>query len=160
MKFSPRDDKLIHKLKDHDYRHAFAEASLGSYIALQIRANRDRRGWSQQELADRAGMNQSQVSRLENEEYGSWTVKSLLKIARAFDLALGVYLEDFPEMLARDEDISFESLSRHGFSTSLAQSHRDWKEVQEIQDSASSKTVISEIGEDGSDDHGDAANRS
>ena len=116
--FHDRDQSLVREFRDPEYRHAFADAALGSQIALQIKANRQLRRWSQEELAEKAGMTQSQISRLEDEDYGSWSISSLRRIARAFDLALSVGFQSFPEMLSRDEGITLESLGRPGFDAS------------------------------------------
>lgn len=57
-------------------------------IAWQIRANREGRGLSQRQLAERIDTHQSAVSRLEDPEHGGHTLPTLLKLAQAFDCAL------------------------------------------------------------------------
>ena len=60
------------------------------WIGKRIRLLRSRKGWSQQILADHAGMNREHLSELEN---GKWDASSGL-VARIAE-ALGVTLEEF-----------------------------------------------------------------
>lgn len=85
---------------DRDYRHAYLEGFLGDYLAAQINAIRTDRGWSQAELARRAGVSQPQISAWENSCEGI-NVSSLLKIADAFDVAMTMKFVPFSD-LARD----------------------------------------------------------
>jgi len=75
---------------DPEYRQAYAEAAIEQGIAWQIRANREARGLSQTELAEKIDTRQSAISRLEDPEHGSHTIPTLLKLAHAFDCALSV----------------------------------------------------------------------
>jgi transcriptional regulator with XRE-family HTH domain len=64
-------------------------------IGDNIRAARDRRGLTQQALADKLGMRQPQLNGIENGRYGSTSPKTLLRLAKAVecsidDLLLGV----------------------------------------------------------------------
>ncbi len=68
---------------DSNLRHQPAQAAL----AVRIRRWRDERGWSQQELASRAGIARSTLSKIENELL-SPTFEVLLKLARGFDTKL------------------------------------------------------------------------
>lgn len=69
------------------YRAQFAAASFKRSVPLQIRALRKARGWSQAQLAERAGLTQGVVSRAENANYGNLTVNTILSIAAGFDCA-------------------------------------------------------------------------
>jgi transcriptional regulator with XRE-family HTH domain len=59
-------------------------------VAQQIRKLRLDRGWSQGELAERAGMKQPVLSRLENISNEMMTIRSLEKIAKALNVELKV----------------------------------------------------------------------
>jgi transcriptional regulator with XRE-family HTH domain len=83
-------ERFLTKLRDPKYREAFVEASLGHRISLMIRALRRQRGWSQADLAERMGVHPNVVSRFENPDYCRQTVKTLLRIAAAFELPLEV----------------------------------------------------------------------
>ena len=89
-----RDD-LLHDFQDNQYAHAYANDFLNGEIATQIKVIRDQRGLTQQELADLAGMAQSRIPLLEDVNYGSWSIKTLQKLARAFDVTLKVSFETF-----------------------------------------------------------------
>ena len=56
-------------------------------VAIQVREIREQRGWSQLVLANKAGLHQPAIARIES---GVWngTVKTLMKIAAAFECAL------------------------------------------------------------------------
>ena len=64
-------------------------------LAEQIRETRDARGWSQAELGARCGKAQAVISQLEDPDYGNYTLKSLQRLAEAFDVALIVRFEPF-----------------------------------------------------------------
>lgn len=59
----------------------------GRQLASRIRLERDARGWSLAELADRAGVAKATVSKIEREEV-SPTAVILVRIASAFELSL------------------------------------------------------------------------
>src|SRR6266540_1601091 len=100
-----RQDVLAH-FHDREYRHAYVDEFLNTTIASQIRALREQRGWTQAELATRAGTGQSRISELENVNYESWTISSLRALAEAFDVALAVCFKGFTARLADIERFS------------------------------------------------------
>ncbi len=59
----------------------------GAQIARRIRLERERRGWSLADLADRAGVSRATISKIEREEV-SPTAVVLVRLAGAFDLTL------------------------------------------------------------------------
>ena len=61
--------------------------SMTAKIGRGIKRLREKRGWSQTQLAERAGLTQSHVSRLENGEH-SPTHLTLSKLAEALEVAL------------------------------------------------------------------------
>jgi transcriptional regulator with XRE-family HTH domain len=69
-------------------------------LSAQIQALREHRDWTQEQLGTAAeGMKQTQVSRLENPDYSGGTIKSLKRLANAFDLGLIVRFVKFSEFL-------------------------------------------------------------
>jgi transcriptional regulator with XRE-family HTH domain len=80
-----------------DFRYAMAETYLNAYVAIQIRELRQRRGWSQAELAQAAGLHQAQISDLENVNWsckrGNPNVETLRKVARALEVRLRISYE-------------------------------------------------------------------
>ncbi len=79
-------------------RVRFVESHVSKGLAFQIRAMRDLRGWSQAQLAAKAGTSQSAIARLESTEYGRPSVAMLLRLASAFDVALIVRFAPFDEV--------------------------------------------------------------
>lgn len=80
-------------------RSKFVESHVSKTLAFQIRALRDREGWSQQRLAEKIDSNQNAVYRAENPNYGKQTITTLKKIAAAFDVALVVRFVPFSELV-------------------------------------------------------------
>jgi transcriptional regulator with XRE-family HTH domain len=59
----------------------------GTRIARRVRLERDTRGWSLADLADRSGVSKAAISKIEREEM-SPTAVILVRLASAFDLTL------------------------------------------------------------------------
>src|SRR5271155_3062172 len=95
---------------DKEYRHAYADESLNTFIATQIKVLREQRGLTQKELATAAEMKQSMISRYENANYSSWSVNTLKKLAEAFDVCLDVKFRSFGELVTAVDGFSRESL--------------------------------------------------
>ena len=118
-----RDDireELREELRDFEARHDYAEMFLDSSIALQIKALRLQRGWSQEELADHSEMHQSQISAMEQVTFSSWTLKTLKQLARAFDLRLRLTFETFGTLVDEYADQSRQGWERPSFESDPA----------------------------------------
>ena len=96
--------------KSIDYRHSYMETFLDSQIAIQIQVLRRQRRMTQTELARALGTRQSAVSELENVDHGSWTLSTLKKLARVFDVGLVVKFVPFRQMAADAETFSEDEL--------------------------------------------------
>ncbi len=103
-------------LRDREYREAYVEDHVKSYIPYQLRAIREKLRLTQKAFAERIGKPQSVVSRLENTEYGKVTVQTLLDIARGLDIALVMKFASFPEFLAAYADLSAETMAVEPYS--------------------------------------------
>ena len=110
---NPLRDEFIHE--DEDYRYAYAEDFLNTYIATQIKVLRDQRGMKQEDLAKAIGTKQSGISRLENVNYSNWKTETLKKIARAFGVRLKITFETFGSLINEDAEFSRDSLKRDKF---------------------------------------------
>lgn len=104
------------KFKDRDYRAAYAESVLDTAIATQIRVLREQRDWSQERLAEAAGMQQSRISALEDANYSGWSIKTLKRLARAFDVPLLVEFGTFGRLLNDVDNLRRASLERPSFA--------------------------------------------
>jgi transcriptional regulator with XRE-family HTH domain len=80
---------------DAEYADSYDESFLNAYIATQIKVIREQRGMTQGQLAAYVGTTQGGISRVENVNYSSWNVRTLRKLARAFDVRLKVSFEPY-----------------------------------------------------------------
>lgn len=104
------------KLRDKEYRTSFAESFLDTSIASQIRVLREQRDWTQSKLAEEAGMKQSRISALENADYSKWTIGTLKRLARAFDVPLNVAFGTYGKLLIEVDQFGRASLERPEFA--------------------------------------------
>lgn len=79
---------LWDRFKSREYRESFIESHLSSTIAAQIFSMRSDRNMTQAELAIKAGMQQTRICVLEDPDNTSMSIKTLRRIAAAFDVAL------------------------------------------------------------------------
>lgn len=103
------------KFREREYRGSYAESFLDTSIATQIRVIREQRGWTQAQLAEAAGMLQSRISALENANYSKWSIGTLKRLARAFDVPLNVAFGTFGSLLADINAFGRKSLERASF---------------------------------------------
>jgi transcriptional regulator with XRE-family HTH domain len=91
---------LIRKLKkSKEYRDAFVDSEISVGLPFQIRALREQRTWSQNELAEATSMLQPRICAMEQAGYGNFTLNTLKKLAAAFDVGLVVRFAPFGEMV-------------------------------------------------------------
>lgn len=102
--------KLWDKLRTLRYRKAFAAAQLKKSVPFQIRTMRVQHGWTQQELAKRAGLPQGTISRCENPNYGELSFNTVLAIANGFDVAFVGKFVPFSELAREFAEYSEESV--------------------------------------------------
>jgi transcriptional regulator with XRE-family HTH domain len=114
-------DELVAAFPEPEFRRGYAESFLSPYIAAQIKFNREARKLSQRALGDLiGGTDQGRVSKLEDANYRSWTVKTLQRIAAAFDLVLLVKFVSFGEFLDEATALDRASLTKPGFPQDAA----------------------------------------
>ena len=109
-------DTFANQLTDDEARDAFTSAQLRTFITQQIRAIRNQRGWSQEEFGELLGKPQSAISRLEDRDYGRYTLQTLLEIATTYKLGLVVEFVEYQNFLWRTHDMSAGALQRTEFS--------------------------------------------
>ena len=112
-------DNFLSRIKgtfsDEESRHIYANEFLNSFIAMQIEALRKHRGWTQKKLAEKAGMQQARISVMEDVNYSAWSLSTLRRLARAFDVRLRVGFEEFGTMVSEYEGLSPKGLERRSF---------------------------------------------
>ncbi len=108
--------ELIRTKDKKDYRHAYADESINATIATQIKVLREQRDLTQEALARDAGMNQSMICRYENVNYSSWSIKTLKKLAEAFDVFLDVRFRSFRYLVESTEKFSKQALQVPSFT--------------------------------------------
>ena len=114
-------DKLFEEFRDKEYAHTYADEFLNAYIATQIKAIRQQQNLSQEGLATLAEMKQERISVLEDVNYSSWSVKTLKRLARAFDLTLTVSFEAFSTRIGDISNFNRKYLERKSRTVDLLQ---------------------------------------
>jgi len=85
-------DRLKKDLRDPEFRKAFDEEEVYASLAIQIAKIRQKKNLTQQELAKRLHTTQQNISRLEDINNRSCSLKTLIKVARMLDKRLKVEL--------------------------------------------------------------------
>lgn len=109
-------EKFRTEFRDEETRHIYADDFLNTYIASQLKVLREERGMTQQALAERAGMRQERISVLEDVNYEAWSVRTLKRLAVAFDLRLSIKFESFGSFLREFEEFNHGALTRPSFT--------------------------------------------
>ena len=109
-------DTLKIELLDEEYRYAYAEDFLNTFVAMQIKALREQRKMTQEDFAKKIGTKQPGASRLENVNHSSWKTETLKKVARALDVRLRVSFEPFSTLIEDARTFSRGNLERVRFS--------------------------------------------
>jgi transcriptional regulator with XRE-family HTH domain len=72
---------------------------------------REKNNWSQPELGQRASKTQSVISRIEDPNYGKFTIRTLLDLASAYDVALFISFVPYTRLIAEIKDLSPKALA-------------------------------------------------
>lgn len=107
--------ELWKMMKVKEFRDAFVDERITTGIAYQIRSLREKKGWSQTQLGEKANKPQSVISRIEDPDYGKFSLQTLKELASTFDVALLVEFVPFSELLERIRDLSPKRLAVTGF---------------------------------------------
>lgn len=103
-------EELKKDLQEEESRYAYADTVTNAFVSAQIKALREERGLSQQELAGLAGTKQSGISRLEKSEYSAWKVETLRKLAKALGVRLRIRFEGFGSLVDEIKGFNEENL--------------------------------------------------
>lgn len=83
-------DYLKGKLKNEEFRKSYEEESVYADLAIQIAHLREKKGLSQKRLAKLLHTSQQMVSRLEDPQNTSYSLRTLIKLAHALGKELRV----------------------------------------------------------------------
>lgn len=90
--------QFFQSFADDEYRSAYADEYLNTFIPLQIKTIREQRGWTQTELGKRLGNKaQAWICKLEDPNYARFSLATLRGLARAFDCILEVRFRSFKD---------------------------------------------------------------
>jgi transcriptional regulator with XRE-family HTH domain len=106
---------LREEFKDEEFRNVYADDSLNTHIATQIKVLREQQVMTQTELAEKTGMAQPRIAVLEDVNYSSWSINTLRRLARAFGLRLSVTFETFSSLIPELETFGRPVLERTKF---------------------------------------------
>ncbi len=99
MSVTSIDLNLREKLKNHDYRCVFFETKLADEVAHELKTIRETHNMRQSDLAERSGMKQTAISRIERSEEANWNIKTLLRLALALDCRLKIVFQPIKEAI-------------------------------------------------------------
>jgi ribosome-binding protein aMBF1 (putative translation factor) len=88
------DLRLDAEMKSPRFAAAFQKELSRTQLADQIAELREKRGWTQADLARKVGTTQSGIARLENPSYRNYSLKTLEKVAQALGARLVVGLQE------------------------------------------------------------------
>jgi len=111
--------------RDREYREAYADAAVEQGVAWQVKINREGRSLTQKELARYVGTKQSAISRIEDPEYGSYSIPMLQKIAHAFDCALIVKFAPYSVLARESVSLSPHQLFAKSYDEEMAEGNDD-----------------------------------
>jgi transcriptional regulator with XRE-family HTH domain len=107
------------EMLDKDYRHGVVSAQFDVDLPLQIRALRKERGWTQPKLAAEAEMKQPRISAMERPGGANFTLETLRRLAKTFDVALIVRFAAFSELDRWSKDFDPDNFSVPSFDQEL-----------------------------------------
>lgn len=110
---SHRVTSLARKLRSKKYRDSYLSSHIRMFLANQLSSLQGE--MSQQEFGQLLGKPQPIVSRLQNPDYGKYSLQTLLEIASKLDVALLVRFVDYPTFLKITSDFSDEALRPASF---------------------------------------------
>lgn len=104
--FSNAVSKAWARIRTREQRRAFIASQINIGVPFQIRALMERRGLTQTELAARAGLSQPSISNLARPGKTKPSMRTLQRLADAFDCALMVKFVPFSELIDEAERFS------------------------------------------------------
>ena len=103
--------QLFKSFMDKEKRDLFVSQNIGTTISAQLFSMREKKDWTQEELAQKTEMAQARISVLENPNYENFSIKTLKRLASAFDVGLMVRFVSFGELADWVSNLSPEDLA-------------------------------------------------
>lgn len=119
MTTSEERRRLLEHLESKEFRDALVEADIANGILFQLKAMSEDRGWKQEELAEKADTAQPVISKY-LKGYENFSVKTLRKLASAFDVSLTIRFERFSDLAYRHLNVDWASLAIPDYSNDAA----------------------------------------
>jgi hypothetical protein len=110
LAISQRLRNLVERFRDKAYRDSYIAGYTRRFLARQMRKFRG--DTSQEEFGDLIGKQQTVVSRLEDPNYGKWTLQTLFDVAAKLNLAVLIRFVDVPTFLKYTEESASEDAFR------------------------------------------------
>ena len=89
------ENSELMKESTFEMRHALNTTNMRYFLALQVKAMRESRGWSLSELAEKADLKISDIAKMENPKGGNLSLDKIKQVAKACDVALLVRFTRF-----------------------------------------------------------------
>ena len=105
---SHRFNRLADQMRDKRYRDSYVASHARRTLAQQMRKLRG--DDSQASFAEKVSKRQTIISRLENPSYSGWSLRTMLEVAQALDIAVFIRFVDFPTFLKYSGDLSDNAL--------------------------------------------------
>jgi transcriptional regulator with XRE-family HTH domain len=108
--------QIVAKLSNKEYRDIFVSEQINTGLGFQIQALREQRGWTQQQLGEKAGMAQSRISVMEDANYSRFSLSTLKRLASALDVGLIIRFVSYSIVVDYFENLTPESLTAPSFA--------------------------------------------
>jgi transcriptional regulator with XRE-family HTH domain len=118
------NSRLIAELRDKTYRDAYVAAQIEIGLPFQARALRQAREWTQEQLAELAGMSQPRIAEIERPGKRKFNLDTLLRIASALDVGLEVRFVPLTTIIDHAESFDPDSFSIPTFAEELEEAER------------------------------------
>jgi transcriptional regulator with XRE-family HTH domain len=132
--------QLFKSFMDKEKRDLFVSQNIGTIISAQLFSIREKKDWTQGELAQKVNMAQARISVLENPNYQNFSIKTLKRLASAFDVGLMVRFVSFGELAEWVSSLSPEDLAVPDFE------HESQLQETEVVTTAQALTKPSDTG--------------
>ncbi len=114
-------NRLLNDFEDAEMAQVYMDSHVNYKLAAQIYQTRQARGWTQGQLAEKSGIAQARISKIEAGEFDSLTMSTLRKFAKAFDVTVRMELQPFSYGIVDVCSLSATALTIQERTASLSQ---------------------------------------